>query len=142
MRGADPGEVKITIGIEYSRGEWFDGLEVIADTGSTFTTVPRPPLEELGVPGERIVQSELADGRIVPVNAGLATIRLEGQEFPTPVILGEGRRVRGTRGCGMAGCGLPHGQDPFWGIQSAPTRRTGPRRSASGASWLTGPVGR
>lgn len=34
------------------------------------------------------------------------------------------------------------GKARFGGIQSVPTRRTGPRRAASGASWLTGVAGR
>ena len=34
------------------------------------------------------------------------------------------------------------GKARFGGIQSAPTRQTGPRRAASGAFWWTGAVGR
>ena len=49
----------------------------------------RTLLERLGVPVERTVQSELADGRTVPTDVGRTFIRLEGQEFPTPVIFGE-----------------------------------------------------
>ena len=59
------------------------------DTGSTFTTVPRELLERLEVPVERSALSELADGRIVPTDVGRTIIRLEGKEFPTPVIFGE-----------------------------------------------------
>ena len=33
--------------------------------------------------------SETADGRIVPVDVGVTTIRLEGLEFHTPVIFAE-----------------------------------------------------
>lgn len=83
------GEVKVTIGVGDPRGERFENLEVIADTGSTFTTVPRKVLEGLGVPVDRRVPSELANGQIVPVDTGTIVIRLEGQEFPTPVIFGE-----------------------------------------------------
>ena len=47
-------------------------------------------------------------------------------------------------GCGMGmgslrDCAM--GKARFGGIQSAPTRRIGPRRAASGASWLTGAGG-
>ena len=59
------------------------------DTGSTYTAVPRELLRRLGVPVERSLSSETADGRIVPVDVGRATIRLEGLEFPTPVIFAE-----------------------------------------------------
>ena len=76
-------------GIGDPRRERFEELEVIADTGSIFTTVPRKLLEELGVPVERTVQSELAGGRVVPTDVGRTLIRLEGREFPTPVFFGE-----------------------------------------------------
>ena len=45
-------------------------------------------LQRLGVPVERSLPSETADGRIVPVDVGEATIRLEVQ-FHTPVIFAE-----------------------------------------------------
>ena len=51
------GEVKVVIGVGDPRGERFEELEVVAGTGSIFTTVPRTVLEGLGVPVERIVQS-------------------------------------------------------------------------------------
>ena len=37
----------------------------------------------------RRIPSELANGEVVPVDAGTIVIRLEGQEFQTPVIFGE-----------------------------------------------------
>ena len=46
-------------------------------------------LQRLGVPVERILPSETADGRIVPVDVGEATIKLEGLQFHTPVIFAE-----------------------------------------------------
>ena len=58
-------------------------------TGSTFTAVPREPLRRLGVPVLRSAQSELADGSDAPVEIGRTVIRLEGQEFHTPVIFAE-----------------------------------------------------
>ena len=50
---------------------------------------PREMLQRLGVTVERSLPSETADGRIVPVDIGYTTIRLEGLEFPTPVIFAE-----------------------------------------------------
>ncbi len=83
------GTVKLTIGVGDPQRQIFEDLDVIVDTGSTFTAVPRQLLDRLGVPVERLVPSETADGRIVPVEVGTATIRLEGLEFPTPVIFAE-----------------------------------------------------
>ena len=83
------GRVEITIAVGAPQGNKFEELEVLVDTGATFTKVPREMLERLGAPVERSVLSELADGRTVPRDVGLITIRLEGQEFLTPVIFGE-----------------------------------------------------
>ena len=59
------------------------------DTGATFTKVPRSVLEALDIPAARTYTALLADGRRVPRELGWATIRLEGQQFPTPVAFGE-----------------------------------------------------
>ena len=83
------GTVKVTIRVGDPRGLRFEDVEVTVDTGSTFTSVPRQMLQRLGVPIERPAQSELADGSVAPVDVGRTTIRLEGKEFPTPVIFAE-----------------------------------------------------
>ena len=83
------GTVKVTIGVGDPQGRQFEDLEVVVNTGSTYTAVPREMLQRLGVPVERSLPSETADGRIVPVDVGEATIRLEGLEFHTPVIFAE-----------------------------------------------------
>ena len=59
------------------------------DTGATFTKVPRSILEALDIPAARTYTALLADGRRVPREQGWAIIRLEGQQFPTPVAFGE-----------------------------------------------------
>ena len=79
----------VTIGVGDPEGQRFENLEVVVDTGATFTTAPGTLLERLGVPVERSVQSELTDGSVAPVDVGRTIIRLEGKEFPIPVIFGE-----------------------------------------------------
>ena len=83
------GTVKVTIGVSDPDGRRFEDVEVVVDTGSTYTAVPRELLQRLGVPVERSPPSETADGRIIPVDVGETTIRLEGLEFHTPVIFAE-----------------------------------------------------
>ena len=83
------GTVKVTIGVGDLQGRLFEDIEVTVDTGSTYTAVPRELLQRLGVPVQRSLPSETADGRIVPVDIAHTTIRLEGLEFPTPVIFAE-----------------------------------------------------
>ena len=83
------GTVVVTIDIGDPQGRRFEEVEAIVDTGSTFTAVPRTTLQRLGVPAERSAQSELADGSKAPVDIGRTMVRLEGREFPTPVIFAE-----------------------------------------------------
>lgn len=83
------GTVTLTIGVGSPQGQEFEELEVTVDTGSTFTAVPREMLQRLGVRVERSMPSVTADGRIVPVDVAHTTIKLEGLEFPTPVIFAE-----------------------------------------------------
>ena len=83
------GTVTVTIGVGDRQGRQFEELEVTVDTGSTYTAVPREMLQRLGVRVERSMPSVTADGRIVPVDGAHTTIRLEGLEFPTPVIFAD-----------------------------------------------------
>ncbi len=80
------GTVTVTIQVGDHQGRQFEELDIIVDTGSTYTAVPRAMLQRLGVPVQRSMPSETADGRIVPVDIGQTIVRLEGIEFYTPVI--------------------------------------------------------
>ena len=83
------GKLTVTIGVADQQGSQFHDVEVIVDTGSTFTAVPGTLLERLGVPVARQSRSRLADGGTVPVDIGWTMIRIEGQVFPTQVIFAE-----------------------------------------------------
>ena len=83
------GTFRITVEIGDQNAQNFQEVEALVDTGPTFTKVPRPVLEALEVPADRTYTALLADGRRVPRELGWATIRLEGQQFPTPVAFGE-----------------------------------------------------
>ena len=83
------GKLVVTIGVGDQQGRRFEDLEVIVDTGSTFTAVPRTLLEKLGVPVRRTAQSRLADGRTVPVDIGWTVVRVEDQTFATQVTFAE-----------------------------------------------------
>ena len=83
------GTFRITVEIGDQNAQNFQEVEALVDTGATFTKVPRPVLEALEVPADRTYTALLADGRRVPRKLGWATIRLEGQQFPTPVAFGE-----------------------------------------------------
>ena len=83
------GTITVTIQVGDHQGDQFEELDIVVDTGSTFTALPRVILERLGVPVQRSLPSETADGRMVPVDVGETTIRLEGLQFHTPVIFAE-----------------------------------------------------
>ena len=83
------GTFRITVETADLRGQRFEVVEMLVDTGATFTKVHRDLLERLGVPVERTYTAVLADGSRVECTRGRTVIRLEGREFPTPVTLGE-----------------------------------------------------
>ena len=90
------GTLKVTIAVGDSQGRQFEELDVTVDTGSTYTVVPRTMLDRLGVPVQRTLPSETADGRIVPVDVGEATIRLLCAKPPKARRQNENRRYRAT----------------------------------------------
>ena len=83
------GTFRITVEIADPQGRQFEPVEMLVDTGATFTKAPRELLERLGVPVESTYTAELADGSRVERTRGRTMIRLEGREFPTPVTFGE-----------------------------------------------------
>ena len=80
------GTLTVTIQVGDVGGRRFEPLEVVVDTGSTFSQVPAELLVRLGVPVQRTLESKLADGSAETVRVGETQIRLEGQQITTPVI--------------------------------------------------------
>ena len=80
------GEIRLAIEVGDTSGDVFESVEVTVDTGSTFSQIPAEVLHRLGVPVQRTLESELADGSVETVLAGETVIRLEGQQITTPVI--------------------------------------------------------
>ena len=83
------GAFRITVEIGDPQGQRFEPVEMLMDTGATFTKAPRELLEGLGVPVESTYTAELADGSPIERTLGRTMIRLEGKEYPTPVTFGE-----------------------------------------------------
>ena len=79
----------MTIEVGDPGGQRFEELEVMVDPGAIYSQVPREMLERLGVPVWEQTNAETAEGRTIRVDAGNTVIRLEGREFPTPVIFAE-----------------------------------------------------
>ena len=83
------GTFRIMVDIADPSGQRFEPVEMLADTGATFTKAPRDLLERLGVPAESTYTAELDDGSLIERTRGRTIIRLEGKGFPTPVTFGE-----------------------------------------------------
>jgi predicted aspartyl protease len=46
-------------------GSAFETVEALADTGATYTWIPRPVLERLGIPAADRRELQLADGSVI-----------------------------------------------------------------------------
>ena len=82
------GAIFITIEVGDVRRERFEPVEVMVDTGATYSQVPASLLHRLGIRAEWEAQARLADGTITTDPVGEATFRLEGKTFFTPVTFG------------------------------------------------------
>jgi clan AA aspartic protease len=67
----------------------FVPVDVLVDTGSTYTVLPRGLLEELGVEAHRRGRFELADGTIVERDLGRAWVRFGDRLEYTLVVFGD-----------------------------------------------------
>ncbi len=81
------GDFRVSIQIGRAKGERFESLRALVDTGSTFTWIPSDVLERLGVTPEKELPFELADGREQRYPIAWVQIRLEARgEQPTIAI--------------------------------------------------------
>ena len=82
------GAIFVTIEVGDTRGERFQPVEVMVDTGATFTTVPGDLLRRMGISPQRTMPARLADGSIIHDEVSDVVLRLEGKTFHTPVTFG------------------------------------------------------
>jgi len=65
-------------------------VELVVDTGTTYTVPPSSLLQKLGVAVLRMIRLRLADGRVVERGLGGVGIEIEGyRASATPVVFGE-----------------------------------------------------
>ncbi len=64
-------------------------VEALADTGATFTKVPRAVVERLGLRPDYETSIELGDGRTITRNLALAEVELEGVRRPVLIAISE-----------------------------------------------------
>ena len=64
-------------------------LEALADTGATFTKLPRSAIEKIGAESAYETAIELGDGRTITRNLALAEVEIHGVRRPVLVSVGE-----------------------------------------------------
>ena len=76
-------------GADPSRTRTLDG---VIDTGATFTVIPAPVLDELGISRAESALFSLADGSVQELPIGFAMLKLQGHTAPIRVVFGSHRR--------------------------------------------------
>jgi clan AA aspartic protease len=83
------GTFRIELEIGDPAGLHFELIDALVDTGATYTSVPRPLLESLGVQPHARATFVLADGRQVERAIGRTWIRVGGAAEITLVVFGD-----------------------------------------------------
>src|SRR2546430_15055165 len=87
----DMGIFRTTIAIENpaARGTTREIVDVMVDTGSEYTWVPRGILESLGLASERTARFQTADGRVLERQIAFANVFAGGTSAPDIVVFAE-----------------------------------------------------
>ncbi len=83
------GLFNVPIGVGDPQGERFQIVEALVDTGATFSIVPAPILDNLGVERQKGGSFELADGSLRYFSLGQTTLQVEGEEVDSVVVFGD-----------------------------------------------------
>ena len=88
---SDMGTFRTTLSIENPgrRGTLRQLSDVLVDTGSELTWIPRSLLEELGIAVERRYRFVVADGRVLERHVGYAIVHVEGVATADDVVFAE-----------------------------------------------------
>ncbi|MFL5613039.1 MAG: aspartyl protease family protein [Gemmatimonadaceae bacterium] len=88
---SDMGTFRTTLSIESParRGAIRKLNDVLVDTGSELTWIPRSVLDELGIPAERRYRFVVADGRVLERDVGYAIVHVEGVATADDVVFAE-----------------------------------------------------
>lgn len=70
-------------------GSRWEDIDALVDTGSTYTWIPRPLLNRLGIPPTDSRRLHMADGRVIEREAGLALITVRDSTVATLCIFGD-----------------------------------------------------
>ncbi len=85
--GAMMGATYATMKVEGARGKV--ELQALADTGATFTKIPRSYAEKIGLETEFETVVQVSTGAVVPRSVGYAKVDVEGVKRRVPIAIGE-----------------------------------------------------
>ena len=83
------GTFRVPIEIGDPRGERYEQVEALVDTGATYTTAPASVLQRLGVTPHDRVPFILADGRRIERDVGQTWVRVDGKSVISLVVFAE-----------------------------------------------------
>lgn len=83
------GTFDVTVEVGDPRGERFEAIEALADTGASHTVLPSSLLRRLGVTAHTRAPFRVADGRQIEYDVGRTWVRVVGREELTLVVFGE-----------------------------------------------------
>ena len=83
------GAFRVSLDVGDPEGVRYESVEVLVDTGASYTTLSTSMLGRLGVEPRTRASFVLADGRQVERDVGQTWVRLEGMEYIVPVVFGE-----------------------------------------------------
>ena len=70
-------------------GERVETVSALVDSGATYTMLPSSLLRELGVEPIESRTFIVADDRRIQRGFGVANVRIDGREIPSPVVFGD-----------------------------------------------------
>ena len=82
------GTFSVSIEVTRPYGDEFVPMEALVDTGATYSVFAGHLLDDLGVTSTETGTFELADGRVVDLPMGYATIRVSDKQIIAPVVFG------------------------------------------------------
>lgn len=83
------GVFSVTVEVGDLRGERFEPVQALVDTGASSTVIPAPLLRRLGVTPHEQRPFLLADGRTVERHIGWTWARIDGRIRMTVVVFGD-----------------------------------------------------
>ena len=83
------GTFRVPVQVGDPQGSRFEAVEALVDTGATYTVLPAPLLDRLGIRPDEKRQFELADDRVIELDVGMAQIRINGNTYLNIVVFAE-----------------------------------------------------